>query len=224
MLLLGVGGGLTFPALMTLAMSGVAPRGLRPRLRPGQHDPAGRRRARPRVLASVASERHRRRDRSAALRQRLPTWRSPSRGVRGRRVRGRRGRAAPRTPRAGRRGRGGRRSRPSVAVAPVRRRRIPAASRRGPANRAPRSGGLAFTVQRDRLQLSLRVARGQRPGRFSAAFAGHVVGGWPFVTRIPVCRCPAPSGSRQRTREGFRRASPSLAGRPASVDLHNLWL
>ena len=46
MLLLGIGAGICFPALMNLAMSGVEPQRRRPRLRPGQHDRADRRRAR----------------------------------------------------------------------------------------------------------------------------------------------------------------------------------
>ena len=48
MVLLGAGAGTCFPALMTLAMSGADAERRRPGLRPGQHDGAGRRRARPR--------------------------------------------------------------------------------------------------------------------------------------------------------------------------------
>ena len=47
MVLLGAGAGIAFPALMTLAMSGATQQRRRPGLRPGQHDRAGRRRARP---------------------------------------------------------------------------------------------------------------------------------------------------------------------------------
>ena len=47
MLLLGVGAGCRFPALMTLAMSGATPQRLGPRVRLRQHDRAGRRRDRP---------------------------------------------------------------------------------------------------------------------------------------------------------------------------------
>ena len=47
MLLVGVGAGLSFPALMTLAMSGATPADCGPGVRPRQHDPAGRRGARP---------------------------------------------------------------------------------------------------------------------------------------------------------------------------------
>ncbi len=46
MALLGIGAGLSFPALMTLAMSGATPQRFGPRVRPRQHDSAGRRRAR----------------------------------------------------------------------------------------------------------------------------------------------------------------------------------
>ena len=46
MLLLGIGAGVAFPALMTLAMSGATPERRGPGLGPGQHDRAGRRRAR----------------------------------------------------------------------------------------------------------------------------------------------------------------------------------
>ncbi len=58
-LLLGVGAGLAFPSLMTLAMSGVDPADAGPRLRPGQHDRAGRRRARPRRPGDAVDEPHR---------------------------------------------------------------------------------------------------------------------------------------------------------------------
>ena len=46
--LLGIGCGISFPALMQLAMSGATPAGRRPRLRPRQHHRPGRRRTRPR--------------------------------------------------------------------------------------------------------------------------------------------------------------------------------
>ena len=44
MLLIGAGGGLSFPALMALAMTGATAEDSGPALRPRQHDPAGRRR------------------------------------------------------------------------------------------------------------------------------------------------------------------------------------
>ena len=46
MVLFGIGAGLAFPSLMTMAMSAATAGGLRPGLRLGQHHPAGRRRAR----------------------------------------------------------------------------------------------------------------------------------------------------------------------------------
>ena len=47
------GAGLAVPSLMTLAMSGAKPERCRPRLRPRQHDGAGRRRDRPRAPRHV---------------------------------------------------------------------------------------------------------------------------------------------------------------------------
>ncbi len=47
MLLLGIGAGVCFPALMNVAMSGRQPPGRRPDLRPSEHHRPGRRRARP---------------------------------------------------------------------------------------------------------------------------------------------------------------------------------
>ena len=47
MILLGTGVGVCFPALMTIAMSGATKSRRRARLRPGQHERPGRRRARP---------------------------------------------------------------------------------------------------------------------------------------------------------------------------------
>ena len=46
MVLLGIGAGLAFPSLMTLAMSGATPERRRAGLGPGQHHPPGRRRDR----------------------------------------------------------------------------------------------------------------------------------------------------------------------------------
>ena len=60
MVLLGIGAGLSFPSLMTLAMSGATQSDSGPRLRPGQHDPAGRRGARPRGAGHAVDDAHER--------------------------------------------------------------------------------------------------------------------------------------------------------------------
>ena len=60
MLLIGIGVGTAFPSMMTLAMSGTTPGGVRARLGPRQHQHAGRRRDRPRGAGdALASERTR---------------------------------------------------------------------------------------------------------------------------------------------------------------------
>ena len=75
MVLLGVGAGLAFPALMTLAMSGATAERLGPGLGPRQHDPAGRRRARPRRAGHAVDLAHRP---PAGRRRRAPRRRSPA--------------------------------------------------------------------------------------------------------------------------------------------------
>ena len=59
-ILIGLGAGLSTPALMTLAMYGVQADRRRPRLRPGQHDRAGRRRDRPGRAGDAGQRAHRR--------------------------------------------------------------------------------------------------------------------------------------------------------------------
>ncbi len=58
MILVGIGAGLSFPALMTLAMSGRRSHGRRACLRPGQHHPAGRWRPRPRGPCHAVQQPH----------------------------------------------------------------------------------------------------------------------------------------------------------------------
>ena len=79
MLLLGIGGGLAFPALMTLAMSGVAPEDSGLASGPRQHDPAGRRRPRPRDPGHRGVRAHRRRNRLRRVGRAATTWPSRSR-------------------------------------------------------------------------------------------------------------------------------------------------
>ena len=58
-LLIGVGVGTSFPAIMTLAMSGATPERRRPRLGPGQHQHAGGRRDRPGGAGDALDRAHR---------------------------------------------------------------------------------------------------------------------------------------------------------------------
>ena len=58
--LIGLGAGPRLPALMTLAMSGATPSDSGPRLRPRQHDRAGRRRDRPGRARHAGDRAHRR--------------------------------------------------------------------------------------------------------------------------------------------------------------------
>ena len=67
MILLGTGVGICFPALMTLAMSGATPERRRPGLRPGQHDRAGRRRARAGGARDAVGDAQRQPDRERRL-------------------------------------------------------------------------------------------------------------------------------------------------------------
>ena len=60
MVLIGLGAGLGFPSLMTLAMSGATPSDSGPRLGPGQHERPGRRRDRPRRARDARHRAHRR--------------------------------------------------------------------------------------------------------------------------------------------------------------------
>ena len=99
LVLLGAGAGLAFPALVTLAMSGATAERLGPGLGPRQHDPAGRRRARPRraghaVDLALEPPAGRRRERGVGADRRLPPGLRHRRRARGRRDRGRGARPA----------------------------------------------------------------------------------------------------------------------------------
>ena len=84
MVLIGIGAGLSFPSIMTLAMWGVRPEEAGLASGPGQHHPAGRRRHRPRRPGDAVDQPHRepgarRRGHRRGADQRIPA------GLRGRR-------------------------------------------------------------------------------------------------------------------------------------------